>query len=150
MRRLILVSAITVLVAGGSAHAQKPVDYIGPPAPFSQTINIEDDANGSFLVFETGSGIYTFTRCADGLKIQGVGAVKVDGCSIYLEDRQADHRVVASINECDQQGKAIVEGFNPARISPKIGQAPLGFTPFKAFLSDANMGNNLMDCAPKK
>jgi hypothetical protein len=144
MRKLILMCAIVVLVAGGSAQAQKPIKLIGPPIQFDQAINLEDDATGSFLVFNTGSGKYKFTRCIDGLTISGVGSVKVDGCSIFLEDVQAGHRVVASINECDQQGKALVEKFAPADTIGSDG------APFKVFLNDANMGNNLMDCAPKK
>jgi hypothetical protein len=42
-----------------------------------------------------------------------VGFVKVDGCMIQLEDVQAEHRIVASVNECTQEGKAIVEKFAP-------------------------------------
>lgn len=141
MRNLILVCAIVVLSGVGSALAQKPIVIIGPPAPFDQTLNVEDDGTGDFLVFGTRSGKYAFTRCSDGFKISGVGFVKVDGCSIHIEDVQSDHRVVASINECDQQAKAIVE---------KFAQATDGVAPFKAFLSDANMGNSLLDCAPKK
>ena len=153
MRKLILVSAIALLVAGGSAQAQKPIVEIGPPIPFDQSLSIEDDATGSFLVFDTGSGKYRFTRCSDGFTISGVGSVKVDGCSIHLEGLQADHRVVASVGECDQRGKAIVEKLDPAKTRPKksAGITPFdGTEPFKAFLSDQNMDNNLMDCAPKK
>jgi hypothetical protein len=147
MRNLILVSAITVLVAAGSAKAQNPIGYLGPP--FRENPSIEDDTTGSSLVFDRRSGAYTFTRCSDGLKIAGVGVVKVDGCLVSLEGTQPDHRVAASVNECAQEAKAVIETFTPG-ISPNGGQAPLGFTPFKAFLLDSNMGNNLMDCAPKK
>jgi hypothetical protein len=152
MRKLIVTCAMIVLVAGSSVQAQKKgIELIGPPIPFNQTISIEDDATGSFLVFDTGSRKYKFTRCNDSFTITGAGFVKVDGCSIYLEDVQTDHRVVASVNECDQQGKAIVETFAPVSISPNspAETAQLDVTPFKAFLSDQNLGNNLLDCAPK-
>jgi hypothetical protein len=152
MRKLIVMCAIMVLGAAGPVQAQKGIKLIGPPIPFDQTLSIEDDANGSFLVFDTGSGKYKYTRCIDGFTISGVGFVKVDGCSIFLEDVQSDHRVVASVNECDQQAKAVVEKFAPVSITPNnpVGITPFDVTPFKAFLSDQNMGNNFLDCAPKK
>jgi hypothetical protein len=148
-----LLCGILVLVTGGSARAQKPIVIIGPPTPFDQTISIEDDGTGSFLMVNTGSGKYTFTRCSDGLKVEGIGFIRVDGCAIFLEDTQSDHRVVASINECDAQGKAVFETFAPRTTSPHalaISIAPFGVAPFRAVLLDANMGNNLMDCGSKK
>jgi hypothetical protein len=137
-RKLFLVSATVVLIAGGFAQAQKgkDIDLIGPPVQFDQTISVQDDLTGNFLVFSTGTGKYFFTRCSDGFTLGGVGVVKVDGCMIQLEDLQAGHRVVASVNECAQQGKAIVEKFAPDA--------------FKVFFSDQDGGINLMDCAPKK
>lgn len=139
MRKLILTCAIVILAAGGSALAQKPIVIIGPPAPFDQTISIQDDTNASFLVFETGSGKYTFTRCSDGFTLSGVGLVKVDGCAVNLADTQPGHRVAASVQECDQTAKAVVETF---AVKTAIR------TPFKVFLSDKNLGDNLMDCLP--
>ncbi len=137
MRKLFLIYAIIVLVAGGSAQAQqKPVDYIGPPVPFDQTISIEDDATGNFLVFSTGNGKYMFTRCSDGFTIGGVGVVKVDGCSISITDVQGGHRMVATVNECAQEGRALVEKFDAAA--------------FKVTFGDQKMGDNLMNCTPKK
>ena len=136
-RNLFLVSATLVLVAGGFAQAQngKDTDLIGPPAQFDQTISVQDDATGNFLVFNTVSGKYFFTRCSDGLTLGGVGSVKVDACMINFEDVQAEHRVVASVNQCAQEGKAIVEKFAPAE--------------FKVFFNDSG-GDNLMDCARKQ
>jgi hypothetical protein len=145
MKKLILVSVIAVFVAAASAEAQKPEGYLGPP--FHEGTNIEDDTTGSSLVFDMRTGAYTFIRCSDGLKIEGVGVVKVDGCTVSFQDTQADHRVAASLNECAQEGKAVVETFGSVKPSQNGG---LGSTPFKVFLLDSNMGNNLMDCAPKK
>lgn len=145
MKNLILASAIAVVMAAGSAVAQKPEGYLGPP--FREGLSIEDDSTGSSLAFDRSSGAYTFIRCSDGLKIEGVGVVKVDGCSVSFEDNQADHRVAASLNECAREGKAVVETFTPVKPSLSGGQVPLGFTPFKVFLLDSNMGNNLLDCA---
>jgi hypothetical protein len=149
MKKLIFMCVMIALITGASVQAQKKsIQPIGPPVPFNQTINVEDDATGNFVVFDTGSGKYRFTRCSDGLTITGVGFVRVDGCSITLEDVQPDHRIVVSANECAQAAKAIVERFAPSPGSLAI--APLDVEPFKAFLSDSNLGNNLLDCAPKK
>lgn len=114
----------------------------------NQRLSIEDDPTGSFLVFDKGTGGYTFTRCSDGFTISGVGGVKVDGCAITLEARQPDHRVGASIDECTQQAKAFFEKFTPVRVSPD--PPPPAVAPFKALLSDLNMSDNRMDCAARK
>lgn len=126
-RKLILMSAIVVLSAGGSAQAQrnKPT----PPPPFERIISVEDDRTGNFLVFGSNGGKYNFVRCSDGFSITGVGLVKNDGCSISLEDSQADHRVVASANECAQEAMALVEQFAQVPGNP-------GVAPFKVTLSD--------------
>lgn len=147
MRKLALMCSMLVLVAGGSVRAQKPIREIGPPIPFNRTISIEDDTTGNFLVFELASGNYKFTRCSDRFTLEGVGSVKIDGCSIQFEDLEVDHRVVASVNECAQEAKAIVETFGTPSITTDNS---IDTSPFKAFLIDANMGNDLMDCAPKK
>ena len=152
MKKTIFVFAMIVLTAGASVQAQKkPTQPIGSPLPFSQTISVEDDATGNYLVFFTGTGKYKFTRCSDGFTITGVGFVKVDGCTINLEDVQSDHRVVASVNECDQQAKALVERFSPEIVSSNQPASILPFDvePFKAILSDVNVSNNLLDCAPR-
>jgi hypothetical protein len=122
------------------------------PRPSSQSLSIQDDASGNFLVFDTGSGAYTFTRCSDGFTLSGLGLVKVDGCSISLEDVQVGHRVMASIDECTQSAKAVVQkfaAFSGASDNPG-GVAGFESKPFKALLSDVNMGNNLLDCATTK
>jgi hypothetical protein len=148
MRILTLVSTMVLLAAAGSVQAQKgPPGPIGPPT-HEQEISVEDDKTGSFLVFHTASGEYKFTRCIDGFTLSGVGVVKVDGCSIHLEDVQAMHRVAVSIDECGQQAKGLVETF--LTVTTK-GKKPVfdGRPLFREFLGDSNMGDDLMDCAQK-
>lgn len=148
MRILTLVSTMVLLAAAGSVQAQKgPPGPIGPPT-FDQKLNVEDDKTGSFFVFDTGSGNYTFTRCIDGYTLSGVGVVRVDGCAIHIEDVQAMHRVAVSIDECGQLAKGLVETFltfTTKGKKPVFDNRPL----FREFLGDSNMGNNLMDCAQK-
>lgn len=157
MQKLFFMCAMIVLVTGVSVQAQKKkLQPIGPPTPFDQVISIEDESTGSFLVFHTVGGKYKFTRCADGFTMSGKGFVKVDGCSIHFEDVQADHRVAASVDECTQEARALVEKFLPVSISPNTSTdnppdiSPFDVAPFKVFLSDKNIGNNVMDCGPKK
>jgi hypothetical protein len=133
MGKLVLMSAILVLVAGGSAQAQKKVKLIGPPA--RQNMSVEDISTGNFLMFNPNTGEYSFTRCIDGFNISGIGTVKIDGCSISIEGEQTDHRMAASVNECAQEGKAVFEQF--------------GATEFKVFFTDQNIGNNILACATK-
>lgn len=146
MSKLTLICAMFVLVAGVSVKAQKQIRPIGPPIPFNRTISVEDDTTGNFLVFELATGNYKFTRCSDRFTLKGVGTVRIEGCSIILEDLQVDHRVIASVDECAQEAKSIVETFEPSITT----DSTVDNSPFKAFLIDANMGDNLMDCAPKK
>ncbi|MFY9608614.1 MAG: hypothetical protein WAU45_08375 [Blastocatellia bacterium] len=146
MRKLILFCAMILLVTGVSVQAQKeraPKPISPPIIEFDHNISVEDDATGSFLVFDPNTGAYKFHRCSDGFAMDGIGFVKVDGCAVYLEDMQVDHRVLVSVNECAQEAKAAVETFAPTPV-------PLGFTPVKEYMSDRDMRDNSLSCAPKK
>ena len=74
--------------------------------------------------------------------MSGLGIVKIDGCSIYLEDVQEDHRVLASVNQCAQEGKAAVEKFSFSKIGVE------GET-VKEYLTDENMRDNTLSCTKK-
>ena len=86
--KLILMSAITFLLAASSAEAQKNTRPIGRLLP--PNISIEDVGAGNFLIFNQISGDYTFTRCSDRFTLSGVGVVRVDGCLISLESEPSD------------------------------------------------------------
>ena len=151
-RTAILMCAMAILLTGISVEAQKKSQPapsqpapIGPPVRQKDPITIEDDATGNFLVIQLDSGAYKFHRCKDGFGLSGTGVVKVDGCAISFEDNQDDHRVVASINECTQEAKALVEQFAPVP----------GFTyadaqPSSELLSDRDLRDNTLKCVPKQ
>ena len=170
MKKITAILSLVLLFAVMSVQAQqktrvkptpspKPVEPAPQPAPFDtpqeapanraqeasfdNLISIEDAATGSYLVFSPLSGEYKFSRCSDGAEMSGVGKVKIDGCSIFLEDLQPSHRVVASVNQCDQEGKASVERF-------AVKDNPFAVVEIKAYFSDSNMRDNTLNCVPKK
>ena len=132
-----------ILLAGGSALGQKTITPKEGPPPTESWISVEDTASGNFLVFSPLTGAYKFIRCRDGVAMSGLGIVKIDGCAIYLEDVQEDHRVLASVNICAQEGKAAVEIFSPAKLGIQ-GEA------VKEYLSDENMRDNTLSCTKKQ
>jgi hypothetical protein len=142
----------------------KPVEPAPQPAPFDQAqsksvepasqpvqpvpqvdnlITVEDEATGSFIIFNPLAGEYKFFRCSDGAAMSGFGKVKINGCSIFLEDVQLSHRVLISVNQCDQEGKAAIERF-------AVKDSPFAVVEIKAFLTDRNMRDNTQSCVPAK
>jgi hypothetical protein len=88
------------------------------------------------------SGEYKFRRCRDGFTLNGFGVVKVDGCTLSFEDIQSGRRVLASVDECTQQAKAVIQTFT---LSTKSN-----IDAVKETLGDADMRDNTMSCVPKK
>ena len=133
---LFVVSLMSMSVLGQTRGIIQPT---APPVRFDRQITIEDDSTGSFLVLDPNSGEYKFYRCSDGVSMSGFGKVTINGCEISFEDSSLDRRVLASINECRQNAKAAVEVFESANAKT-----------MKEFLSDTDMRNNELSCAPKQ
>ena len=143
MKKLCFVCAMVILLAGVSVQAQKKsAPKPLPPIIQLDNIIIEDDASGNFLIIAPTTGEYKFHRCSDGFTMSGVGVVRLDGCAVSFEDNEADHRVLASVNLCTQEGKALVERFGPV-----LSNA--AFDPLKEMLSDKSLGDNTLSCAKK-
>jgi len=145
MKRLVLVCLFVVVLMGISVFGQtkpilQPVDT--PPVKFDHEITIEDDSTGSYLVFDPNTGEYKFYHCSDGVVLNGIGKIRVNGCAISLEVSGRDRRVLATVDECTQVAKAAVEIF-----APVLG--PANTKPLKEFLSDKDMRDNSLTCAPK-
>lgn len=143
MKRLSFICATAILLASASVQAQKTSTPSLIPPPIFQYIVIEDDDSGDFLIIESGSGEYKFRRCSDGLEMSGFGIVRMDGCAVSFEDSQLDHRVLASVDLCTEQGKAVVERF--ALASDKFASSA-----FKSVLSDSSFGDNTISCSTNK
>ena len=144
MRKVGIVSLMVVLMLSVSVSAQKQggVKPKPPVIEYDHDLSVEDDATGSFLVIDPTSGNYKFIRCSDGFALAGTGAVSIRGCGISFEDLTPGRRVLASIDECTQQAKAIVETF------AVVGSA--SDMAMKESLGDTNMRDNTMSCLPKK
>jgi hypothetical protein len=160
VKKITFIFALIILLAVFSAQAQQKPGIKYPPQPvqtapsiqpaptpeYDNSITVEDDATGTFLVFSPLSGKYKFFRCSEGSAIavmSGTGKVKIDGCAVSLEDVQASHSVLASVNKCTQEGKAAIEQF-------PVKDSPYDVLEIKAYLSDANMRDNTQSCQPKK
>jgi hypothetical protein len=81
--------------------------FIGPPVESGEgaEVIIQGDSKEGFLVFNTKTGDYKFTRCSDGLAVSGTGQLKHDGCFLSLEDNRPNYKIFANVNFCTQQGK---------------------------------------------
>jgi hypothetical protein len=146
MKKVTLLLSVIILFAVFSAQAQQSAGSSQQASATdintAELVTVEDDATGSFLIFNIGSGEYKFYRCSDSKGMHGFGTVNVVGCSVTLVDVQPSHRVVASADLCDQQAKAAIEQFKT--IGPKGG------TLMKEYLSDVDMRDNNQSCLPKK
>ncbi|MBS1790357.1 MAG: NF038122 family metalloprotease [Acidobacteria bacterium] len=76
---------------------------------------IKDDQNGDFLLFNSFTGDYLFTRCgADRFTMMGRGEISRVGCVVTLHD---DTRVNASYDRCPiaprNTGNAIIKRLQP-------------------------------------
>jgi hypothetical protein len=153
MKNIAFIFAFIILFAAFSVQAQqttgiKTAPQIQPaPTPeYDNSITLEDDETGIFLVFSPLSGKYKYFRCSGGSPIammSGTGTVKIDGCSVYLEDVQPSHSVLASVNKCTQEGKAAIEQF-------ALKDSPYDVMEIRAYISDADMRDNTLNCQPKK
>jgi uncharacterized repeat protein (TIGR01451 family) len=69
---------------------------------------LQDDATGSVLSIDVGTGDYQFSNC-HGVTITGRGIVKVKGCMITLQHFGIDRRVQAHIDTCQKRGTGLVQ-----------------------------------------
>lgn len=85
-------------------------EFIGPPESEggSKEIIVKSDAGDAFIVFNSATGDYKFTRC-DGIAFSGTGQIKHDGCFTFLEDRRELFTVFVAVNICAQAGKFNVD-----------------------------------------
>jgi hypothetical protein len=92
---------------------------------------VQDDATKDFLGFNSQTGEYTFTHCAGGPTISGVGKVTKSGCIIALQDSPPTYRLVARVDTCQKKGSASLQSFSLHRT----------FT-----ITDRNTTNNTCTC----
>jgi hypothetical protein len=102
---------------------------------------LQDDESGSHFVFDS-SGNYSYIACGKGIRVDGVGNVKISGCSITLDAIGRFRLVQAEADLCKRTGKASVLLEVPCRLGEEC--EPQHFT-----VTDSNTANNSPDCEPQ-
>jgi len=152
MRKISLLFAIIVLLAGVSAQAQKkngPAP-IGPPV--RNQVSVQDQDGGGFMVFDLSTGDFKCNMCEYNYAFGGTAQVKIDGFNVYLSAVTPEYQMFVSVNMWERQGKAFMTVFaTPPTIGPVDTTGNLDG--FKEFWTDLNIDNNTLNCAaiqPKK
>jgi len=76
-------------------------------------ICIQDDSNGSFLLFNSTTGEYVFTNCR-GVTLGGTGSLTKKGSLITLQQNGPDRRLLAQIDRSVNRGSASLQVFSPS------------------------------------
>src|SRR6185369_3873300 len=151
MRKISLLFAIIVLLAGVSVQAQKrgggaPLP-IGPPVP--RQVSVQDQDGGGFIVFDLATGDFKCNMCEYKYAFSGPGQVKIDGFNVYLSAVTDTYEVFVTLNLWDRQGKAMMEVYSSAT----DGTGLTTNEGIREFWTDVNIDNNTLNCAllqPKK
>lgn len=93
---------------------------------------IQDDVSGDFLLFNSFTGDYQFTRCGpSGFTVSGKGTITRTGCLLKL----ADARIMATVDRC------IIAPLNMGSVKFKPNPIAPVF-----LLNDSNIANNTCVC----
>lgn len=105
-----------VVVAGSAYDATKGSGFalarydFGDITTKSFDMHLQNDT--CVLQLDSATGDYSFTDCASGFTIEGVGKIKVRACKLTLHDASEDHDVWAKLNICTHTGKTAIELFS--------------------------------------
>jgi len=141
MRRINLVLAIVVLVAGVSVQAQTKNKLRPQPTepPVPKLLSVQDQTGGGFIKFDIVSGDFKCNLCEYGFVFGGTGQVKVDGFNVSLSAVTDTFRIFVSLNMWDRQGKAVIEVFQSDHMQNDLG-------PIQEFWADLNINDNSLAC----
>jgi hypothetical protein len=94
-------------------------------------VSLQDDRSGDLLLFNSRTGDYSYTRCADGTKLTGKGVINRTGCQIALSNSQ----VSAVLDRCSYSATG-------------RGRVAIRLTPFGSLLTinDSNTSDNSTAC----
>ena len=92
---------------------------------------LQDDESGSHFTFDT--------ACGKGIKIEGVGNVRISGCTVTLEALGRFRLVQAEADLCKRTGKASILLDSPCLLGQECVTQHVTVT-------DSNTANNLPDC----
>jgi hypothetical protein len=99
---------------------------------------LQDDESGSHFTFDS-QGNYAYAACGKGISIQGVGNVRISGCTVSLEAVGRLVLVQAEADLCKRTGKASILLEGPCPVGRECADQHLTVT-------DSNMANNSPDC----
>ena len=111
-----------------------------PPPVIPSEVILQNDLDGSFLLFTTTGGEFKFIHCADNTAMDGKGTVKTSGSWINFEAITNEYRILASVNLDNKVGKAVVDVLLP------FGE----MVPMQEIISDANFTDSIAACGTKK
>ena len=136
MKKLSILFALAVMLAGASVQAQK-IQPVPPPA--KKIYSVQDQDGSGYIWFNVVTGEFACNMCEYGFTFEGKGEVKVDGFNVYFGTLTDSYQMFVSVNVWDRQGKAVIEVFQ----SPG-GRADI--EPIQEFWTDLNISNNSMTC----
>jgi hypothetical protein len=99
---------------------------------------LQDDQSGSHFTFDS-SGNYVYAPCGNGIKIEGVGNVRISGCTVTLESVGRYRLVQAEADLCKSTGKASILLEGPCLVGQECVAEHLTVT-------DSSTANNSPDC----
>lgn len=147
MKKISLLFAVIVLLAGVSVQAQKRrsgPQPIGPP--ITQSLSVQDQEGGGFIVFDLSTGDFKCNMCEYKYAFGGTGKVQIDGFNVSLSAVTDTCQVFVTVNMWDRQGKAVVTvSETPGIGTPANTQGTTGG--FQEFWTDVNIDNNMLNCA---
>ena len=93
-------------VTKGSGFALARYDF-GDIITKSYDMHVQNDT--CVLKLDSATGDYSFTDCASGFTLEGVGKIKIRGCKLTLHDASEDRDVWVKVNVCTHTGKTVIE-----------------------------------------
>ena len=139
MKKISLMLAIIVLLAGVSVQAQKGnrIQPIGPPV--SKLLSVQDQTGDGFIMFDIVTGEFKCNMCEYKYAFSGKGDVKVDGFNVYLTSVTDSYQIFISLNVWDKQGKAVMQVF-------QVPGGQFDIEPIQEFWTDLNIDDNTLSC----
>jgi len=136
MRKISILFALAVMLAGASVQAQK----IQPaPPPVKGIYSVQDQGGGGYIWFNVVTGEFSCNMCEYGFAFDGKGEVKVDGFNVYLGAVTDSYQIFVSVNVWDRQGKAVMEIF-------QLPNGKADIEPIQEFWTDLNINDNPLAC----
>ena len=111
-----------------------------PPVEMPAEVILQNDPDGSFLLFMPARGEFKFIYCEGGMGVSGTGIVTRVGNVLNLEAIGPEYRILASVDLVAKSGKAAIDMYDPAT-GQKLMQMDI---------SDPDFTNNIPGCVARR